>query len=80
MIESVPNFEHEVDARGLKCPLPILRTKRALADMHSGEIVKVITTDPNAEKDMEIFSNQTDNPIIHKTSKDNEYIFYLRRR
>lgn len=48
--------------------------------MHSGEIVKVIATDPGSVQDFEIFANQTDNPLVHKTQYENEYIFYLRRR
>ncbi len=80
MIESSPQFQREVDARNLKCPLPILRTKKALSDMHSGEVLKVIATDPNSIEDFEVFSRQTDNPLIHKLLLENEYIFYLRRR
>jgi tRNA 2-thiouridine synthesizing protein A len=80
MIESSPEFQREVDARNLKCPLPILRTKKALSDMHSGEVLKVIATDPNSIEDFEVFCRQTDNPLIHKLLLANEYIFYLRRR
>ena len=54
----------EVDARGLKCPLPILRAKKALADMESGQILKVLATDPGSQRDFAAFSKQTGNEMV----------------
>lgn len=54
-------FQKEIDARGLNCPLPILRTKKALADMQSGEVLKVLATDPGATRDFQAFAKQTGN-------------------
>ncbi len=53
------NFDKELDARGLNCPLPILRTKKALAELQSGQVLKVVATDPGAVKDFQAFSRQT---------------------
>ncbi|AGF46951.1 putative redox protein, regulator of disulfide bond formation [Candidatus Kinetoplastibacterium desouzaii TCC079E] len=63
-------FDVYVDAKGLKCPLPILRAKKALSQMQSGQILRIITTDINASNDFRIFSKQTDNVIISQ----NQYI------
>jgi tRNA 2-thiouridine synthesizing protein A len=58
------DFDKELDARGLNCPLPILRTKKALTDMLSGQVLKVLATDPGAVKDFAAFSKQTGNPLL----------------
>ncbi|AFZ82654.1 sulfurtransferase TusA family protein [Candidatus Kinetoplastidibacterium crithidiae] len=57
-------FDSYIDARGLNCPLPILKTKKALSEMESGQILRIITTDVNADSDFNIFSKQTGNNII----------------
>lgn len=70
----------EIDTRGLNCPLPILKAKKALADMHSGEILKVVATDPGSVRDFQAFARQTGNELVEQTSAANEYIHLLRRR
>ena len=70
----------EVDARGLNCPLPILRAKKALADMTSGQILKVLATDPGSQRDFAAFAKQTGNEIVEATAQDKTFIFLMRRR
>ena len=71
----------EVDARGLNCPLPILRAKKALADMESGQILKVLATDPGSQRDFAAFSKQTGNEIVDvATTVDKVFVFLMRRR
>ncbi|QGZ62877.1 sulfurtransferase TusA family protein [Paraburkholderia acidisoli] len=70
----------EVDARGLNCPLPILRAKKALADMESGQILKVLATDPGSQRDFAAFAKQTGNEIVESTHEDKVFVFLMRRR
>ena len=71
----------EVDARGLNCPLPILRAKKALADMESGQILKVLATAPGSQRDFAAFSKQTGNEIVEvTTTSDKVFVFLMRRR
>jgi tRNA 2-thiouridine synthesizing protein A len=70
----------EVDARGLMCPLPILRAKKALSDMQSGQILKVLATDPGSQRDFAAFSKQTGNELVESTSQDKVYTFLMKRR
>jgi TusA-related sulfurtransferase len=70
----------EVDARGLTCPLPILRAKKALADMESGQILKVSATDPGAQRDFAAFAKQTGNEIVESSVHDKIFVFLMRRR
>jgi tRNA 2-thiouridine synthesizing protein A len=70
----------EVDARGLNCPLPILRAKKALADMTTGQILKVLATDPGSQRDFAAFAKQTGNEIVEVTSQDKIFTFLMRRR
>jgi tRNA 2-thiouridine synthesizing protein A len=74
------NFDKELDAKGLNCPLPILRTKKALTDMTSGQVLKVISTDPGSVKDMAAFCKQTGNPLVSQTEVGGEYQFYVQRK
>ncbi len=77
----VPMQVHkEVDARGLNCPLPILRAKKALADMESGQILKVLATDPGSQRDFAAFAKQTGNEIVESTAQDKTFVFLMRRR
>ncbi len=73
-------FQKEVDARGLNCPLPILRTKKALADMASGEVLKVLATDPGSGRDFQAFAKQTGNELLEHQEVDKVFVFYMRRR
>ena len=76
----VDNVKLEVDARGLNCPLPILRAKKALANIASGEILKVISTDPGSMRDFKAFAKQTGNELIVQQTIGDEFIHYLKRR
>jgi tRNA 2-thiouridine synthesizing protein A len=73
-------FNKELDARGLNCPLPILRTKKALAEMASGEVLKVIATDPGSVKDMSAFAKQTGNELVSSAEAGGEYTFFMKKK
>jgi TusA-related sulfurtransferase len=70
----------ELDTRGLNCPLPILKAKKALADMLSGEVLKVVATDPGSVRDFQAFARQTGNELVEQVSDEKEFVHYLRRR
>ena len=70
----------EVDARGLNCPLPILRAKKALAGMASGQVLKVVATDTGSLRDFQAFARQTGNELLEQRSEGEEFIHLLRRR
>ncbi len=72
--------DKELDARGLNCPLPILKTKKSLADMASGQVLKVVSTDCGSVKDMQAFSNQTGNELLSSTEENGEYIFLMKKK
>jgi TusA-related sulfurtransferase len=70
----------ELDTRGLNCPLPILKAKKALSDMESGEILKVISTDPGSTRDFQAFARQTGNELVGQSTEQADFIHLLRRR
>jgi tRNA 2-thiouridine synthesizing protein A len=72
--------DRELDARGLNCPLPILRTKKALNEMKTGNVLKVLATDPASVKDFQAFSKQTGNALIDHSEADGIFRFYLQRK
>ena len=72
--------QKELDTRGLNCPLPILKAKKALADMRSGEVLKVVSTDPGSMRDFQAFARQTGNDLVAQSTVGNEYVHLLRRR
>ena len=74
------NFDKEVDARGLNCPLPILRAKKALAEMQAGQVLHVLATDPGSVKDFAAFARQTGNELVEQQTVGAEFIHVLRRR
>ena len=74
------NAQKELDTRGLNCPLPILKAKKALADMRSGEVLKVLATDPGSMRDFQAFARQTGNELVEQESSNDEFIHFLRRR
>lgn len=74
------NFDKELDARGLNCPLPILRTKKALAEMASGQVLKVIATDPGSVKDMQAFAKQTGNELVSSAEQGGEFVFFMKKK
>ncbi len=73
-------FDKELDARGLNCPLPILRAKKALTDMTSGQVLKIVATDPGSVKDFQAFSKQTGNELLSSDTADKEFIFFMKRK
>ena len=72
--------DKELDARGLSCPLPILKTKKALADLASGQVLRVVSTDPGSVKDMQAFANQTGNPLLSQSNEGKDYVFFLKKK
>jgi TusA-related sulfurtransferase len=76
----MPDAQKEIDTRGLNCPLPILKAKKALADMKSGEVLKVVATDPGSMRDFQAFARQTGNELVEQTAVRDEFIHFLRRR
>ena len=73
-------FDKELDARGLNCPLPILRTKKSLTDMMSGQVLKVLATDPGSVRDFQAFSRQTGNELVSSEVAANEFIFFMKKK
>jgi tRNA 2-thiouridine synthesizing protein A len=73
-------FNLEVDASGLNCPLPLLRLKKALMGMSSGDVVKVIATDPAAHLDFGVYSDQTGHQIIQLIKESDKQIFYFKKK
>jgi len=74
------NFDKELDARGLACPLPIVKTRKALNELATGQVLKVTATDSGSLADMKAFSEQTGNELLSSTQDGGLYVFYLKRR
>jgi len=74
------NFDKELDARGLNCPLPILRARKALNDMQPGQVLKLVATDPGAVRDFQAFSKQTGNELLSHAAANKEFTFFLKRK
>ena len=74
------NAEKEIDTRGLNCPLPILKAKKALSDMRSGEVLKVLATDPGSMRDFQAFARQTGNELLGQETSNDEFVHFLRRK
>ncbi|MGD8616771.1 MAG: sulfurtransferase TusA family protein [Gammaproteobacteria bacterium] len=72
-------FDQELDARGLNCPLPILRAKKAIASLDAGKVLKVMTTDPGSVKDFESFCKQTGNELLRSSETSGQYEFLVRK-
>ena len=70
---------HTLDARGLNCPLPILRTKKTLATMQAGEVLEVCATDPGSVKDLDSFCSQTGHQMLSSEQRDGEFLFRIRK-
>ena len=73
------DFDSELDASGLNCPLPILRAKKALAAIESGQILHIIATDPGAIKDFEAFSKQTGNELMESREDGGKFYFLIKK-
>ncbi len=78
--ETEIRFDRELDARGLNCPLPILRTKKSLNDMASGQVLKIVATDPGSVRDFQAFSKQTGNQLLLSNESGGEYLFMMRKK
>ncbi len=76
----LPTADKEIDTRGLNCPLPILRAKKALADMTSGQVLKILATDPGSVRDFQAFARQSGNELVGQETAGQEFLHYLRRR
>lgn len=72
--------DKEIDTRGLSCPLPILRAKKALAELASGQVLKVVATDPGSTRDFQAFAKQTGNELLAQETAGKEFVHYLKRR
>lgn len=73
-------FDRELDVRGVNCPLPLLRTKKALATMESGLVLKVVATDPGSVIDLKVFTEQTGHVMLATEEEGPEYVFLIRRK
>jgi len=73
------DFNKEFDASGLACPLPIVKTKKALVDMSSGQVLRVISTDPGSVCDMAAFAEQTGNTLLEQGNEGSKFVFYLKK-
>jgi tRNA 2-thiouridine synthesizing protein A len=74
------DFDKELDARGLNCPLPILRTKKALADLQSGQVLKVLATDPGSVKDFQSFAKQAGHALLSHDEASREFTFFMKKK
>jgi len=74
------DFDRELDARGLNCPLPILKAKKALAEMNTGQVLRIIATDPGSVKDFQAFSKQTGNDLLSHAEANREYTFFMKKK
>jgi len=73
-------FDAELDARQLACPLPILRAKKSLSQMNSGQLLRIVATDKGATNDFDEFCRQTGNTLLSSTEQEGEFVFLIRRR
>jgi len=73
-------IDRDLDVKGLNCPLPILRTKKALADMETGQVLRVQATDPGSVKDFAAFAKQTGNELLEQKEENRVFEFYLKRK
>jgi len=73
------NFDQELDASGLNCPLPILRAKKSLAGMDTGQVLHIIATDPGSVKDFEAFAKQTGNELMESKEEGGKFVFLIKK-
>jgi tRNA 2-thiouridine synthesizing protein A len=79
-MEDSMNHDKELDARGLNCPLPILRARKALNEMTAGQVLRIVATDPGSVKDFEAFAKQTGNALLSQSANDKEYTFFMQKK
>ena len=75
----MPDFDDELDATGLNCPLPILRAKKALNGMEIGKVLRIVATDPGSVKDFEAFARQTGNELMSSSEEEGRFLFLMRK-
>lgn len=73
-------YDKELDASGLACPLPIIRTRKSLESLTTGQVLKVVTTDPGSAGDMQAFATQTGNQLISSEKQDTKFVFYMKKK
>jgi tRNA 2-thiouridine synthesizing protein A len=73
-------FQKDLDARGLNCPLPILKAKKALAEMATGEVLRITATDTGSVRDFQAFAKQTGNALLSHSQNNGEFVFLMRRK
>ena len=73
-------FDKEFDASGMSCPLPIVKTKKSLTDMTSGQVLKVISTDSGSVKDMQAFADQTGNTLLESTQEGSKFVLFIKKK
>ncbi len=73
-------IDKELDARGLNCPLPILRAKKSLTDMQSGQVLRIVATDPGSVKDFQAFAKQTGNELLSHSETNKEFTFLMKKK
>ena len=71
--------DQTLDTKGLNCPIPIVKAKKALADMSGGQVLEVLATDPGAVKDFEVFAKQTGNALLSSTEEDGRFVFLMKK-
>lgn len=74
------HIDKELDTRGLNCPLPILKAKKALSDMHMGQLLRVVSTDAGSTRDFQAFARQTGNELVEQQTQGTDFIHVLKRR
>ena len=74
------DHDKDLDARGLNCPLPILRARKALNEMQAGQVLRIVATDPGSVKDFEAFAKQTGNALLSQSANDKEFTFFLKKK
>jgi TusA-related sulfurtransferase len=74
------NIDVEIDTRGLNCPLPILKAKKALTGMQSGQVLKIVSTDTGSVRDFSAFAKQTGNELLSQTTEGSDFVHILKRR
>jgi tRNA 2-thiouridine synthesizing protein A len=73
------NFDQELDASGLNCPLPILRAKKAITGLSTGQVLRIVATDPGSVKDFEAFCKQTGNELLESGEEGGKFVFMIKK-
>lgn len=73
-------FDKELDCSGLSCPLPIVKTKKAISELNTGQVLKMISTDPGSNADMDSWANRTGHEIVKSEENDGKYIFFVKHK